>query len=298
MQTLNPRINAYRPDLAAASLEGRVAAQRFVEGRPARVVRGALDLRRRPDAGAPLDTQLLFGEIVTVYDEAEGWAWVQNRRDDYVGYVPAAGLGPPADVPATHKVGVLRTFLYPQPDLKAPPRDALSFLSPLRVLGTRDGFAETPDGWIYARHLAPIDATAPDYVATALLFLGVPYLWGGRTSLGLDCSALVQLALDHAGLPCPRDTGEQEQAFGPAVAGNAEVPALRRGDLVFFPGHVAIGIDATTVVHANAGTMLTAVEDLSALVARVKVETGGVGVTSVRRPVLQAEGRAKAGVAG
>lgn len=298
MQTLNPRVNAYRPDLAAASLQGRVAATRFVDGRPARVAHGMLDLRRRPEASAPLDTQLLFGEAVMVYDEADGWAWVQNRRDDYVGYVASEGLGPAADAPATHKVAVLRSFLYPAPDLKAPPRDALSFLSPLRVLGTREGFAETPDGWVYARHLAPIAATAPDYVATALLFLGVPYLWGGRSSLGLDCSALVQLALDHAGRPCPRDTGEQEQAFGPAIASNAEVPTLRRGDLVFFPGHVAIGIDATTVVHANAGAMLTTIEDLSDLVARVKVETGGVGVTSVRRPVLETKGLAEAGVAG
>lgn len=282
-QTLNPRLNAYRADLAAAALEGRVAAARYVEGRPARVIRGALDLRREPNADAALDTQLLHGEDVTVYDEADGWAWVQNRHDDYVGYVRSDGLGPAAAAPATHKVAVMRTYLFPAPDIKAPPVDLVSFLSPLRVVATRDRFAETPDGWVYAPHLAPIEATAPDYVATAALFLGAPYLWGGRTSVGLDCSALVQLALDHAGVPCPRDSGDQEHAFGPAVPLDGEVPRLTHGDLIFFPRHVAIARDATSVVHANAGAMLTTVEELSALVARVKAETGGAGITSVRR---------------
>lgn len=283
MSELDPRLNAYRADLAAASLKGRVEAARFVEGRPAQVARGVADLRREPRASAPLDTQLLFGEAITVYDQAAGWAWVQNAADGYVGYVEAAALG--AEVaPPSHAIRVLRTFLYPEPDLKAPPLDALSFLSPVQALGARNGFTEVRaggcGGWVYGAHLAEDREVAPDFVATALTFLGVPYLWGGRSSLGLDCSALVQLALVRAGVRCPRDTYVQECEVGVSLPGDT-VP--RRGDLVFFPGHCAIALDETDVIHCNAGAMLTAIEPLADVLRRVERESGGRGVTSVRR---------------
>ena len=289
MTNLDPRLNAYRPDLAACALRGQVESARFVEGRAARVSRGLADLRRRPEAGAPLDTQLLFGEAVTVYEEAGGWAWVQNAADDYVGYVEAACLGEAApDEPPSHYLKVLRSFVYPEPDLKVPPLEALSFLSPLRVLGARARYSEIAlpgggSGWVYGAHLAEAGQTAPDFVATAQMFLGVPYLWGGRSSLGLDCSSLVQLCLARAGMACPRDTYVQEASLGEPVAWQAGRTRLRRGDLVFFPGHVAIALDETEVLHSNAGAMLTVIEPLADLVRRVEAESGGRGITAVRR---------------
>ena len=284
-QPLDPRLHAHRPDLAAESLRGKVEAARFTAGRPAQVVRGVADLKRRPEAAAPLDTQLLAGEIVTVYDEADGWAWVQNRTDDYVGYVRDTALGSDVHV-TTHTVSVPRTFLYPEPDLKAPPREALTMTGPVAVVGRERDFSEVrfgapwQNGWIYTAHLAADGEVAPDHVETALRFLHVPYLWGGKSSLGLDCSGLVQVALIRAGLACPRDTDMQADTVGVALPPDT-VP--QRGDLVYFPGHVAIALDDTTVVNANAHAMLVSIEPLAELEARVKQETGGTGITAVRR---------------
>ncbi len=283
---LDPRLNAFRPDLAASALKGRVQAARYVEGRPALVARGLVDLRRRPEAAAPLDTQLLFGETVHVFEQEHGWAWVQNATDGYVGYMEAAALGAAAQSAPSHNLKVLRSFLYPEPDMKAPLLDAISFLSPLRVVGEHEKFsaAALPGGgagWIYSSHLCPIGETDPDFTATAHMFLGVPYLWGGRSGLGLDCSALVQLCLARAGLACTRDSGAQGASLGHATDW-PDTP-LRRGDIVYFPGHCAIALNETEVIHANAGAMLTAIEALDEVVKRVEAESGGQGVTGVRR---------------
>ncbi len=295
MAKLDPRLNAYRPDLAAASLEGRVEAARFVAGRPAQVVRGVTALRRRPGAGEPLESQLLSGEVVTVYDEADGWSWVQNASDGYVGYVDSAGLG--AEVrTTTHSVAVPGSFLYPAPDLKAPPRDRLTLTGRVAVVDERGAFSKIflgapwQDGWVYTRHLAPDGEVAPDYVETALRFLGVPYLWGGKAGDGLDCSGLIQVVLARAGRPCPRDADMQAESLGQAVpwepGRTALEPgrrALERGDLIYFPGHCAIALDAERVVNANAHAMLVSVEPLADVETRVKAESGGTGVTAVRR---------------
>ncbi len=288
---LDPRLNAYRPDLAASALRGKVHAARFVDGRAALVARGVADLRRRPEASAPLDTQLLFGETVSVFERTNGWAWVQNATDDYVGYVEAAALGDALEAAPGHYLKVLRSFLYPEPDLKVPPLDAISFMSPLRVTGTRDRFSEVSQaaggsGWIYTDHLAEAGETAPDFVATAHMFLGVPYLWGGRSSLGLDCSALVQLSLARAGVAATRDSGAQSVSVGRPLAWRAGQTPLQRGDLVYFPGHCAIALNETDVLHTNAGAMLTAIEPLADVIGRVEAESGGRGVTGVRRVEL------------
>ena len=279
MPELDPRLNPYRPDLAAASLEGAVEAERFVEGSRQQVARGLADLRRRPEAGAPLGSQLLHGETVTVYDEKDGWAWVQNETDGYVGYVPAEALSARVHAP-THEVKVLRTFVFPEPDLKAPPLDALPLCGKVAAVGESGAFRELAGGgWVYARHLAEPDETATGTLATMLEFLGVPYLWGGKTSLGLDCSALVQLALHRAGLPCPRDSDMQAGSLGEARP--VDQPP-RRGDLIYLPGHVAIALDDWRVVNANAHDMLVAIEPLAELVARVEAESGR-GITAVGR---------------
>jgi len=283
MTELDPRLNAFRDDLADARLEGRVKAARFVEGRPAQVQRGIADLRRRPEAKAPLDTQLLYGEQVRVFEESDGWAWVQNETDGYVGYVEASALATPKGTP-THRLRALRSFLYPEPDLKAPPLDCLSIASPVKVVATEGTYsALAGGGWLYTKHLQAIDETSPDFVATALEFLGTPYYWGGRSSIGLDCSTLVQLSLACAGVPVLRDSYQQATTVGEALNGlpGGDI-ALERGDLVFSPGHVAVMLDESHVLHANGFTMSVAIEKLEALEGRVRAETGG-GFTGLRR---------------
>ena len=286
MPDLDPRLNAYRPDLADAALEGRVAAARFTAGRAAQVARGVAALRRRPDAEAPLDTQLLSGEAVLVFDEADGWAWVQNRTDGYVGYLESTALGAET-VKTTHSVQALRSFLFPGPDLKLPPLDALTMSGRVTVQGTDGAYSQVTvggrEGWVYSRHLALEGAVAPDFVATALRFLGVPYLWGGKESGGLDCSGLVQVALARAGIPCPRDSGMQAKTLGAAVSRGPGESGFHRGDLIYFPGHCAIALNSHEVINANAHAMMVSIEPLEELVIRVKEESGGTGITGVRR---------------
>lgn len=286
MTELDPFLNAYRDDLADVRLKDQVAVPRYVEGRLAGVARGIADLRRRSEASAPLDSQLLFGERVRVFDEADGWAWVQNETDGYVGYVRADALGPAIEEPS-HRLRALRSFLFPEPDLKAPPRDCLSITSAVQVVATRNGYSEIAGGgWLYSRHLQPLGETSPDFVATALEFLGTPYYWGGRSSIGLDCSTLVQLSLACAGVEARRDSYQQATTVGEALNGLPGGIALARGDLVYSPGHVAIMLDEAHVVHANGFTMSVAIERLDALAARVKAETDGKGFTCVRRTGL------------
>jgi cell wall-associated NlpC family hydrolase len=283
MTTLDRFLNAYRDDLADAQLKGEVAVPRYVAGRLAGVVRGVADLRRAPDKSAPLDTQLLYGESVRVFDETDGWAWVQSGTDRYVGYVESAALDAPPPAP-THRLRALRSFLFPEPNLKAPPLDCLSITSPLSVIGSEGDYSLLAGGgWLYTKHLQPIGQTSPDFVATALEFLGTPYYWGGRSSIGLDCSTLVQLSLACAGVATLRDSYQQATTVGEALNGLPGEIALQRGDLVYSPGHVAVMLDDAHVVHANGFTMSVAIETLAALDARVRAETNGKGFTAVRR---------------
>ena len=283
---LDPRLNAFRDDLADARLKDRISAPRYLEGRMAGVRRGVVDLRRAPDTASGLDTQLLFGERVRVFDEKDGWAWVQSETDGYVGYLQSDALGAAVE-PPTHRLRALRSFLYPEPNLKAPALDCFSIASPVQVVGTQDGYSEIAGGgWLYAKHLQPLSETSPDFVATALEFLGTPYFWGGRSSIGLDCSTLVQLSLACAGVDARRDSYQQATTVGEALNGLPHEVALQRGDLVFSPGHVAIMLDDHHIVHANGFTMTVAIETLDALEKRVLEETGGKGFTGVRRVAL------------
>jgi cell wall-associated NlpC family hydrolase len=275
--TLDPRLNAYRPDLAAVSLRGKVEAAEFVEGTVHEVVHGQAPVRRSPAHDAPLDTEALHGERIMVYElDDEGWAWGQLLRDNYVGYLPAAALATAGAEP-THKVIALRTHGFPGPDIKLPPFVALPFGATVAARENQ-GFAVTREGlYLPAGHVAPLAATEPDFVAVAERFAGAPYLWGGKTSLGIDCSGLVQVSLQAAGVACPRDTYMQEAAFAKAVP----LSELKRGDLIFWKGHVAIARDAQTIVHANAHHMAVAIEPVAEAVARIKA--AGSEVTSVRR---------------
>ncbi len=278
MSTPDPRLHAFRPDLAASALRGQVAADRYADGTPASVAVGHAALRRAPTDAAPMDTEILFGQRVTVYETRDGWAWVQCALDSYVGYVRAEVLAAEADAGASgYRVAVPRTWVYPAPDIKTPPVLALPMNARLAVEESEGRFAAFDRGFVVADHLRPIAEPEPDFVAVAERFPGAPYLWGGKTWSGIDCSGLVQVALEAAGHAAPRDTDLQQAALGEAVPDSD----LQRGDLVFWRGHVGVMLDAETLLHANAHHMQVAREPLVA--ARARIARAGAEVLSVRR---------------
>lgn len=293
MSQPDPRTTPMRPDLAAESLRGLVAAPRYAAPRRMSVADYAVGLRRAPRRDAALDTEALFGEAVDVYDiDEDGWAWVQLAGDGYVGYVPVDDLREVQGV-ASHRVAVPRTFIYPVPDIKAPPQGALPMAAQVSahaaVAEAKTAAAGAAaacfirlasGGFVYAAHLAPVGEVSGDPAAVAAQFVGAPYLWGGRTSLGLDCSALVQLSLMSVGQACPRDSDMQQRDLGQALAPDA-FAALRRGDLVFWRGHVGMMLDTHTLVHANGHHMQVAAEPLDGAMARIEAAGGGP-VTALR----------------
>jgi len=281
MPIFDPRVTPIRADLAAQFLEGRVPAPRYVEGRDHEVVAPQAPLRLEPRPDAPLLTEALKGERVTIYDtNEEGWAWGQLAADKYVGWLPASALGPPGAAP-THKVTALRTFEFSGPSIKLPPIEALPLGAKLVIARIADRMAVTAAGFhVPAAHLKPIGENETDFVAVAERFLGVPYLWGGKTALGLDCSGLLQVALSACDLPSPRDSDMQEAALGIKLAAN-DYSDLKRGDLVFWKGHVAIVRNTASLLHANAYHVAVAIEPIAEAIARIRAT--GSEITCVRR---------------
>jgi cell wall-associated NlpC family hydrolase len=281
MSELDPRTTPARADLAAAHLRGKVKADRFVEGVVHHVVEASAPVRHAPAPDAPLDSEVLHGEEVMIYETSdEGWCWGQIERDGYVGYLPANALKRGA-TGATHRIAALRTFVFSAPDIKAPPIASLSFASRVKIVRSEKGFGITGDGgFIPAIHLAPLAALEPDFVATARRFLGVPYFWGGRTSLGLDCSGLVQLSLQAAGIECPRDSDMQAK-LGVEVPISSGTKALSRGDLMCWKGHIGLVTEGMRLLHANAFHMAVAEEPLAEAIGRIK--QSGSDVLAVRR---------------
>ncbi|TPE52649.1 C40 family peptidase [Amaricoccus solimangrovi] len=272
------RLVPARPDLAADHLRGSVTAERYVPGTRYAVGAPLLDLSLTPDPEAGRDTQLLHGESFVVYETREdGLAWGQAELDGYVGYVAAEGLVAPRS--RGQRITALWSHCYPAPLTRAKPVLELPFLAEVPVAGTSADFARLRDGRHVPRpHLAPVEG---DFVDQAARFLGVPYLWGGRSARGLDCSALVQLALLATGIEAPRDSDMQAALLGEALAPDA--PA-RRGDLVFWKGHVGILTDPETLLHANGHHMAVAREPLGLAIERIAAAGGG-GVIARRRPV-------------
>jgi cell wall-associated NlpC family hydrolase len=268
-QRLDPRCNAVRADLAAESLRGQVAAPRYVVGSPGQIIRAAVPLRKTPVPSAGLETEALFGERVTVFDVADGWAWVQLETDRYVGYLPADTIT--ADITTTtHRVKAIGTFVYAVPDIKSPPIMHLSLNAALAVADSDERFHRlATGGYVFARHVAEIGWRDRDFAEVAERLMGTPYLWGGRTRIGLDCSALVQLSLAACGVPAPRDSDMQRDTLGEAVAIPHDLEGFQRGDLLFWGGHVGIMSDGVMLLHANAHHMAVTIEPLPEAMARI-----------------------------
>jgi cell wall-associated NlpC family hydrolase len=277
----DPRLTPARPDLAAKYLEGKIAAARFVTGEEFEISDAIAPLREGPSSDATLLTQALKGERATIYDRnSEGFAWGQLNSDGYVGWLPDRALAKPG-APPTHKITALKTFAFPGPSIKLPPADTLVMGAMVTVVREDGPFAVTREGWYLPRqHIGSIEHHAEDFVAVAERFTGTPYLWGGKSSFGIDCSGLVQVSLNAAGTGCPRDSDMQQDGLGSALDA-AESKKLQRGDLIFWKGHVAIARDADTIVHANAHHMATVIENTREAIARIK--SAGSEITAIKR---------------
>ena len=312
LTALDRRLHAFRTDLADIRLKGVVSAARFAEAQPAMVACDVLPMHRAPDPDSMRENEAIFGEAVDVFDmtartshgddsgdnigdHASDWAWVQLRRDGYVGYVKAEGVSRGVSTePLTHQVRVPTTFSYRSADIKSPVQGRLHLNARVAVQSEADGFCRTPSGFVFARHLRTISHFADDYVAVALELTGAPYLWGGCTPAGIDCSGLVQMSMMAAGMPCPRDSDMQFSAFQSVIPVDEQIHSalshdltvnlsiVERGDLVFWKGHVGIMADSELLLHANAHHMSVAVEPLMTAIRRIADE-GGVFL-GVRRP--------------
>lgn len=286
---LDPRTALARPDVAFEGLKGKVEATRFTQGKILTLSSPIADLKNGPRQSEGLLTQALMGEQVRVIDSHSSWAFCQLLTDGYVGYLEDRHLASHYPTP-THRVSVPLSHIYPVPNLKNPVRMALPFGAKVCANPDepREGFAEVKgQGWIYAEHLVPLGHRTRDCVTLAKKFLYSPYLWGGRSALGLDCSALVQLVFMAAGISSPRDTDQQQKMLGHSISNVPDPGLAREGDLVFFPGHVGFAVGNNRLLHANATRMMVSIDGIDEVTGWV-TRKGGKGITDIRRVKLPA----------
>ncbi len=279
--TLDRRLHAYKDDVADIRLRGRVRALRFVKPELRQVSVSVTPVQREPRYDAPTDTQALFGEPVHVFQVKDGWAFVQLVVDNYVGFIPARCLTAQVLDP-THRIAVPQTLLYSRPDIKSNPVQPAYMNSLVSVASVEGDMAKLRDHrYVWARHLRAIDDHWSDPATVAEAFVNTPYLWGGKTWAGLDCSGLVQTAFQACGFDCPRDTDMMQAGFGTALKQDRSLK-LQRNDLVFWKGHIGIMLDGAQLLHANGYHMQTVVEPLAAAIKRIAAAYGNVtGVSRV-----------------
>jgi cell wall-associated NlpC family hydrolase len=264
----------WRPDLAATSLKGFAPkAERYSAPVLYRAKHANVPMRSAPDSALGLSNELIYGEAFDVYELTESWAWGQAQQDGYVGYVPANALACEALSP-DRIVTALRSFVYPAASIKREPVLHLPLGARVRALAVEGDFTRTELGYLFGAHLAEILPPATDFVTEAERYLGVPYLWGGRSSLGLDCSGLVQQALWRVGIAAPRDSDMQAKALGEALDPVRDRAHIQRGDFLFWPGHVAIAQDGARMIHATGSVMQVISEPIDAAIARIQAKTG------------------------
>lgn len=261
--------------VAHRSLTGQVRGVDIVDGTPAALTRPVTDLMTAPDGQR--DRQVLLGCVVTVLEDRDGWSFVQCG-DGYVGYIPSDRLA--ADSLPTHRVGTFATHAYRDEDLKSPEVMSLPFGARLRVLDERRAFFETSFGFVPKKHLRPLDRPFSSPATVAQLHFGVPYLWGGNSTRGIDCSGLIAAALTACDLSCPADSDLQSARLGDVLPDDAD---MQRGDLIFWPGHVGMMVDPATMIHANGHAMAVTYEPLDAAILRIRAQDGGD--VAVRRRV-------------
>ena len=280
---MDRRITPVRNDLAADWLRAKFKAERYAAGEPCTVIRDGAPLHFSPERSATMESQLIHGEVFQVYEQRDGWCWGQNLTDNYVGYVPAVDLA--ADLPAPdHQVAALHCHLYTEPDLKRPTAGIISMSARVKIIDIDGKFCRIASGyWLHSRHLVSLDYNTQDLIGTAVKFIGVPYLWGGRTAQGLDCSSLVQITMAMAGIPAPRDSDLQEAGLGTPVAMDnpRDFSRIEEGDLVFFPGHVGLFVNDWRFLHASAFDMQVSLHGFSDVLDRANSDNAGV--TSIRR---------------
>ena len=285
-EVLDPRLHAYRPDLAVRSLQGQVEAERFVDPEPGFVSVGRAALREEPSTEARQGSELLYGERLDLVEEKDDWCWVQNQTDGYVGYVARSAISSAAPRQPTHRVTALRSYLFAEPDLRLPPLDMLEMSSFVSVMAEQEGWAEIAGGgWLWSAHLSPLSDVQTDWLRSARRLIGASYYWGGRSTTGLDCSALIQLSLAMAGIDVARDSDQQEATLGLLVEGGVE--KAEPGDVLYWPGHCAFWLGEGRILHANAHHMAVAEEPLSDFKARTLEKIGDVRM--IRRPAARTD---------
>lgn len=279
---LDLRITPFRRGIAAAHLKGVVEAQTYNEGKTVQIVVPELAIRSEPMITSGMESQALKGQIATCYGEENGFSLIQMQDDEYVGWVITQGISEKF-TSTTHKITALKTYIYSDESIKSLPLAALTQGTSITIAHVGEKFSRLFDGsYVFTPHIAPISAHATDWVQSALLYLNCPYLWGGKTSSGLDCSALVQLALATQGIKAPRDSDQQEAALGQEVAiQSGHMPKVQKGDLLFWKGHVAICLDENTILHANAHHMSVQKEPL--LEALKRIDASGTALKSIKR---------------
>lgn len=279
------RLTPARDDLAAAHLRGKIDAPRYADPVLHRVTAPVAPVHPRADLTTVQDTELLYGEGFDVFESSDGWAWGQSELDGYVGYVAERSLIPCTGASPTARIATLSATTYARPELKSPPSGRLPLNARVAVAEEAGGYARiTDDLWVPCPQVQTLDVNAEDWVAVAEMFRGVPYVWGGRSSWGLDCSALVQLSRQAGGHMCPRDSDMQQAGLGETIDPNAP---LMRGDLIFWRGHVGVMVDGVQLLHANAYHMAVAVEPLAEAVRRIAAAGDG---EVTRRARLDADG--------